>query len=79
MLFEGARAGIGDDANWPSFFESIINDLVFAGIAIYFTWLWPQRIHQRETLRALHELRSLAHVIDIHQLTRGPRAASSVV
>lgn len=72
ILVQGARSGIGDATTWPAFFESLINDLVFAGIAIYFTWLWPRRIQQRTILDSLHELRSLAHVIDMHQLTKDP-------
>ncbi|MGD7733236.1 hypothetical protein ACQCX5_09760 [Propionibacteriaceae bacterium G57] len=72
LLVQGARDGIGGASTWPSFFESLINDLVFASIAIYFTWAWPQRIFRSGTLRALHRLRSIAHVIDMHQLTKDP-------
>ena len=34
------------------------------------------RIRVRRALRALHELRSIAHVIDMHQLTKDPAALS---
>lgn len=71
LLLRSAENGL-TLLDWPAFFESIINDLVFAGIAIYFVWLWPERMRQKATLEALHELRSLAHVIDMHQLTKDP-------
>jgi len=45
---------------------------VFAGIAIFFLWRLPQRAQRAHDLRALHRLRSLAHVIDMHQLTKDP-------
>lgn len=72
LLVQSARDGLGEPVTWPSFFESTINDVVFVGIAIYFVWLWPRRIEKRATLAKLHELRSLAHVIDMHQLTKDP-------
>ena len=72
LLVHGAQAGIGGASASPSFFESLINDLVFAAIAIYFTWAWPSRIFRSSTLDALHQLRSIAHVIDMHQLTKDP-------
>lgn len=72
LLVNGARDGIGEASAWPSFFESLINDLVFASVAIYFTWAWPHRIFRSSILDALHQLRSIAHVIDMHQLTKDP-------
>lgn len=72
VLVHGARDGIGDATAWPPFFESVINDLVFAGIAIWFVWVLPQRLFRSATLDALHELRSMAHVIDMHQMTKDP-------
>jgi hypothetical protein len=30
------------------------------------------RVKRRRALRAIHELRSIAHVIDMHQLTKDP-------
>lgn len=32
----------------------------------------PSRVRRRRSLAALHELRSLAHVIDMHQLAKDP-------
>jgi hypothetical protein len=52
--------------------ESGVNDLVFAGAAIVFLMTIEVRIKRRRALKAIHELRSIAHVIDMHQLTKDP-------
>lgn len=52
--------------------ESGVNDLVFVGIAIFFLITIEVRIKRRRALKALHELRALAHIIDMHQLTKDP-------
>ncbi len=57
---------------WASIIESMVNDVVFAGIAIFFLWHVPNRLQRNHDLRNLHALRSLAHVIDMHQLTKDP-------
>jgi hypothetical protein len=53
-------------------FESGINDIVFTGIAIFFLVTLENRIKRGRAVRALHELRSIAHVIDMYQLTKDP-------
>lgn len=57
---------------WLSAFESLVNDAVFAGIAVYFLWALPERLQRHGDLATLQRLRSLAHVIDMHQLTKDP-------
>ena len=52
--------------------ESGINDLLFVGAAIFFLVTIESRIKRRRALRAIHELRAIAHVIDMHQLTKDP-------
>ena len=52
--------------------EAAINDVVFIGIAIFFLLTIETRIKRRRALRALHQLRSIAHVVDMHQLTKDP-------
>jgi hypothetical protein len=52
--------------------EAAINDVVFIGVAIFFLVTIENRLKRRAALRALHELRSIAHVIDMHQLTKDP-------
>lgn len=52
--------------------ESGLNDLIFFAIAIYFLINLETRIKRRRALEAVHELRSMAHIIDMHQLTKDP-------
>jgi hypothetical protein len=52
--------------------ESGINDLIFVGAFLLFLVTLERRIKRRRALRAIHELRSIAHVIDMHQLTKDP-------
>jgi hypothetical protein len=52
--------------------EAGINDVVLIGAAIFFLITIESRIKRRRALRALRELRSIAHIIDMHQLTKDP-------
>jgi hypothetical protein len=49
-----------------------INELVLFGAATYFLLGWETRLKRRRALRAIHVLRSFAHIIDMHQLTKDP-------
>ena len=53
-------------------FESGINNAVMIAIGIFFLVTIETRIKRRRALHAIHELRSMAHVIDLHQLTKDP-------
>ena len=61
-----------------SFFELIqiietgINDVVFIGAAIFFLVSIETRIKRVRALKAMHELRLIAHAIDMTQLTKDP-------
>lgn len=52
--------------------EAGVNDAVFVGVAIWFLTRLETGWKRRGALRALHALRSLAHVVDMHQLTKDP-------
>ena len=52
--------------------EAIANILILMGAAIWFLLNLEARIKRSQALSALHELRSIAHVIDMHQLTKDP-------
>jgi len=56
--------------------EAGINDVVLVGAAIFFLVTLESRIKRRRALRALRELRSIAHIIDMHQLTKDPERTS---
>lgn len=52
--------------------ESAVNDVAFLGIAVYFLFGLETRIKRQRALGELHVLRSLAHIVDMHQLTKDP-------
>jgi hypothetical protein len=52
--------------------EAGVNDLIFVGAAVFFLFSLESRIKRARMLAAIHELRALAHVIDMHQLTKSP-------
>ena len=52
--------------------ESAINELIFLSLAILFFATLENRLKRKAALSSLHRLRSLAHVVDMHQLTKDP-------
>jgi len=52
--------------------EAAMNDVLLIGAAIFFLLTVETRYKRQRALAALHEIRSLAHVIDMHQLTKDP-------
>src|SRR5688572_6729767 len=59
--------------------EAGVNDIVFFGIAVFFLMSIETRVKRRRALAMLHELRSLAHIVDMHQLTKDPALLESEV
>lgn len=65
--------------------EALLGSLFFIGTGILFLATLESRIKRRRALAVVHELRALAHIVDMHQLTKdpeqvaglGPRTASS--
>ena len=52
--------------------EAGINDVVLVGAAVFFLTTLESRLKRGRALRALRELRAIAHIIDMHQLTKDP-------
>ncbi|MCC6772177.1 MAG: hypothetical protein IT360_13375 [Gemmatimonadaceae bacterium] len=52
--------------------EAGVNDVVFLAIAVYFLASIEGRLKRRAALRRIHQLRSVAHIVDMHQLTKDP-------
>ncbi|MBX3129900.1 MAG: hypothetical protein KF718_24500 [Polyangiaceae bacterium] len=65
--------------------EAFLGSLFFLGTGIAFLITFESRLKRRRALKLVHELRSVAHVVDMHQLTKdpegllGPRTPSSPV
>ncbi|MEO7368225.1 MAG: hypothetical protein ABIZ36_09730 [Gemmatimonadaceae bacterium] len=68
----GSRA----DAIIPLFVNGI-QQVVFLGVAVLFLLTTETRIKRKRALKTIHELRSVAHVVDMHQLTKDPEQISS--
>jgi hypothetical protein len=52
--------------------EAAFNDAVLLGAAMYFLLSLEARLKRRRALRFLRELRAMAHIVDMHQLTKDP-------
>ena len=83
ILFLGTAAVITYLAFQPFFDKGVLNDIllnveteinfmILIGGATVFIWTLENRYKRWRALQALHELRSVAHVIDMHQLTKDP-------
>ena len=55
--------------------EAGLNVVILLGAGILFLVTTERRIKRGRALKAIHELRALAHVIDMHQLTKDPERA----
>ncbi|HMQ37733.1 MAG TPA: hypothetical protein PKA07_09250 [Micropruina sp.] len=71
-LRDAATNGPERSFEWLPLIESMINDVVFAAIAVFFLYALPNRMERSYLLGQLHRLRSLAHIVDMHQLTKDP-------
>lgn len=59
----------------PDVFQALeagINTILLFGAAVLFMTTAEARLKRRRALRLLEQLRSLAHVVDMHQLTKDP-------
>jgi hypothetical protein len=57
--------------------DSTVNLLLLAFAAIWFVLTLEERLKRRLVMQQLYEFRSLAHVIDMHQLTKDPTVVLS--
>lgn len=66
------RLRLNDMERFIQFLEPALGSMVFIGAGVLSIWSLEARWKRRHALHALHKLRSLAHVIDMHQLTKDP-------
>ncbi len=62
----------GGLAGFVQLLEAGINDVVLIGAALFFFLTLETRYKRQRALKAIHELRTVAHIIDMHQLTKDP-------
>jgi len=70
------QMAVGSIAELLQGLDAAINEVVFIGIAVFFFITLETRLKRRRALQAINELRSLAHVIDMHQLAKDPERIS---
>src|SRR5262245_17238541 len=61
-----------DFVNSMQALDASIGSVVSIGAAVLFFVGWENRIKRYRALKAIHVLRSLAHIVDMHQLTKDP-------
>jgi hypothetical protein len=66
------EAHVRDALDFVQMVESGMGAVVFLGAAVLFLWTFENRLKRARTLGAIYELRSIAHVVDMHQLTKDP-------
>jgi hypothetical protein len=57
--------------------EAGLSSIFFIGASVVFLVTWESRIKRNRALVAIHELRAMAHILDMHQLTKNPEAVLS--
>ncbi len=70
-----ASSDIGGVADLLQSADAATNQLLLLSLALAFLVSLEMRIKRRDALRMLHRLRSVAHVVDMHQLTKDPENA----
>ncbi|MBY0588467.1 hypothetical protein K2X85_14930 [bacterium] len=63
---------LSDALDVAQFAESALGTIVFLGAFLLFLVSLEIRFKRKRALDAIYELRSLAHVVDMHQLTKDP-------
>jgi hypothetical protein len=73
VISAGHTENLFDDlVNFVQFLEAAISGSVFIGAAILFLATLEMRLKRARALRAIRELRAIAHIVDMHQLTKDP-------
>jgi hypothetical protein len=71
-----------DNSNLSDVIQAIdagVNEIILFALALLFLLSVETRWKRAKALRALHQLRSIAHVIDMHQLTKNPQIALFII
>jgi len=73
VLLQSLRTtGIGDPVDVLQAVESSIQDTVFVAVALAFLLTLESRLKRKRALGFIRELRAVAHLVDMHQLTKDP-------
>jgi hypothetical protein len=75
FLLQGTTRVFSSVAEFFQGLDAFLNELVFVGLALLFLFTAENRIKRARALKSLYVLRSLAHIVDMHQLTKSPERA----
>lgn len=67
-------SGINSLADLVQTLEAGLGSIVFLSAAIFFVVTLETRLKRTRALGIMHQLRSIAHIVDMHQLTKDPEA-----
>lgn len=65
-------SGFGSAFDAVQLLEAGIQDVVFIGFALAFLVTAENRLRRRQALAFIREFRAVAHIVDMHQLTKDP-------
>lgn len=69
---------LSEFSNFIQALDSGLSSVVYIGATILFLVTWESRMKRVRILRAIHELRAMAHIVDMHQLTKDPERAFKI-
>jgi hypothetical protein len=72
LLMEGRAELFSSIADLVQGLDAAVNEIILFGAATFFLLNLENRLKRRRALKAIHTLRSMAHIIDMHQLTKDP-------
>jgi hypothetical protein len=75
QLIPAAGTGNGGFADAVQGVEAATNEVILLSLILVYLVSLENRFKRRTALRMLHRLRSLAHVVDMHQLSKDPDLA----
>ena len=68
------RSDLSEIGTFIQVMEAGFSSIFFIGASVVFLVTWESRIKRNRALVAIHELRAMAHIVDMHQLTKNPEA-----
>jgi hypothetical protein len=72
FFMEGRAELFSSIADLVQGLDAAVNEIILFGAATFFLLSLENRLKRRRALKAIHTLRSMAHIIDMHQLTKDP-------
>jgi hypothetical protein len=73
VMIVRASTDVGNASEVLQGADAGVNVVIFLSLAIFFLVSLETRVKRRRVLRALQRLRSIVHIVDMHQLTKDPQ------